>query len=110
MTSDELALCIAGMALVTYLPRVAPVALLASRPLNPALARWLGFVPASVLAALLAPDLLLRGGELHIATDNLYLMAAVPTLLVMRLTGSFFGTVATGMAAVAAGRWLFGLP
>lgn len=110
LTDEQLILCIAGMALVTYLPRVLPMALLASRPLNPALARWLGFVPASVLAALLAPDLLLRDGALHVAADNLYLLAAVPTLLVMRFTGSFFGTVAVGMATVAAGRLFLGLP
>ena len=110
LTDEQIILCIAGMATVTYLPRVLPMALLASRPLNPALARWLGFVPASVLAALLAPDLLLRDGALHVAADNLYLLAAVPTLLVMRFTGSLFGTVAAGMATVAAGRLFFGLP
>lgn len=70
LTDEQIILCIAGMATVTYLPRVLPMALLASRPLNPALARWLGFVSASVLAALLAPDLLLRDGALDLSTPS----------------------------------------
>lgn len=55
----DLLLCILGMALVTLIPRVMPVTLLAGRELPPLLTRWLSFVPVSVLAALVAPDLLL---------------------------------------------------
>lgn len=109
MTTPEIALCIAGMMLVTYIPRALPLTLLASRPLNPVIVRWLSFVPASVLAALLAPDLLLRDGVLYIAPDNIYLLAAIPAGLTMHFTGSFFGTVAVGMGAVAAGRYLLTL-
>ena len=59
----DLLLCILGMALVTLIPRVMPVTLLAGRELPPLLTRWLSFVPVSVLAALVAPDLLLAGGS-----------------------------------------------
>ena len=51
----EQLLLILGMALVTYIPRVAPLLLLSSRQLNPHLMRWLEMVPPAVLAALLAP-------------------------------------------------------
>ena len=44
----DLALCILGMALVTLIPRVLPVTLLAGRNLPPLLTRWLSFVPVSV--------------------------------------------------------------
>lgn len=108
MSNDDLVLCILGMMLVTYIPRALPLMLLSTRQLNPVLVRWLSFVPAAVLAALLAPDLLLRQGELHLALDNVYLVAALPAALVMFLTGSFFGTVAVGMAAVALGRLFWG--
>ncbi len=47
----DLLLCILGMALVTLIPRVMPVTLLAGRELPPLLTRWLSFVPVSVLAA-----------------------------------------------------------
>lgn len=44
----DLLLCILGMALVTLIPRVMPVTLLAGRELPPLLTRWLSFVPVSV--------------------------------------------------------------
>lgn len=106
---DQL-LLILGMAAVTYIPRVLPLWLLSSKSLHPAFMRWLEMVPPAVLAALLAPSLLLQkdatGAErLFISQDNLFLLAAVPAFLVAWKTKSFFGTVAVGMAAVAALRW-----
>ena len=83
----DLLLCILGMALVTLIPRVMPVTLLAGRELPPLLTRWLSFVPVSVLAALVAPDLLLADGKLNITGDNLFLIATFPTLLIFIALG-----------------------
>jgi branched-subunit amino acid transport protein len=107
---DQL-LLIVGMALVTYIPRAAPLMLLSSRELNPLLLRWLEMVPPAVLAALLAPEVLLRkssGGEflLFLSLDNVFLLAAVPTFLVGWIGKSFFATVAFGMVCVAVLRYL----
>jgi len=99
-------LTIVGMGLVTYLPRLLPMLLLSGRHLAPWISRWLGFVPATVLSALLAPGLLCPEGKLDLAPDNLYLMAAVPTFLVAWRFKSFFGTVAAGMGLVALARYL----
>ncbi len=103
-------LLIMGMALVTYIPRVAPLVLLSSRNLNPLLMRWLEMVPPAVLAALLAPELLLRSaaGEkiLNLSMNNFFLLAALPTFVVGWITRSFFGTVAFGMGMVALLRYL----
>ncbi len=104
MNTWELLLCVVGMALVTALPRVLPLTLLAGRTLPPAFVRCLSFVPVSVLAALLAPELLLRRETLFLSPDNLFLLAALPTFLVAWKTNSFFGSIATGMLAVALGR------
>ena len=52
----DLLLCILGMALVTLIPRVMPVTLLAGRELPPLLTRWLSFVPVAVMAALLGAE------------------------------------------------------
>lgn len=101
MTTLDLLLCLAGMVLVTALPRVLPITLLAGRTLPPLLMRWLSFVPVSVLAALVAPELLLRAGVPDFSPGNLFLLAAFPTLLIAWRTGSFFGAVATGMGTVA---------
>ena len=106
MNTWELLLCIGGMALVTAVPRILPLTLLAGRTLPPALVRSLSFVPVAVLAALLAPELLVRDGALDLSHNNLFLLAAVPTFLMAWRSGSFFGSIATGMAAVAVGRLL----
>ena len=103
-------LMILGMALVTYIPRAAPLLLLSSRNINPLLMRWLEMVPPAVLAALLAPELLLTvssTGEksLFLSMDNIFLLAAIPTFAVSWITRNFFGTVACGMATVAALRY-----
>lgn len=99
-------LTIAGMGAVTYLPRLLPMLLLSGRKLAPWISRWLSFVPATVLAALLAPGLVCPEGRLDFGLDNLYLLAAVPTFLVAWRFKSFFGTVATGMGLVALARFL----
>ena len=102
---------ILGMAVVTYLPRALPLMLLSSRALNPLIERWLRLIPPAVLSALLAPELLLgkseAGVRLFISPDNIMLLAALPSFLVAWFTRSFFGTVITGMGAVALGRYLF---
>lgn len=95
-----------GMGVVTYLPRSVPLALLASRQINPAFARWLSFVPAAVLAALLAPDLLTSQGALYFSIANTFLLATIPTVLVAVLTRNFFGTIITGMAVTALLRFI----
>ena len=92
----DLLLCILGMTLVTLIPRVMPVTLLAG----------LSFVPVSVLAALVAPDLLLADGKLNITGDNLFLIATIPTLLICWYKkGSLFGALAVGMGTVALIRY-----
>lgn len=105
MPFDQL-LLIFGMATVTYIPRMAPLLLLASRRMGPALVRWLEMIPPAVLAALLAPSLFLRSGaeggeEFFFSLDNTFLLAAVPTFAVAGVTKSFFGTVAAGMGTTA---------
>ena len=44
-----------GMGIVTYLPRVLPLLVLAQRNLPQGLLDWLGLIPVAILAALLAP-------------------------------------------------------
>jgi branched-subunit amino acid transport protein len=99
-------LLILGMGLVTYIPRAAPLLFLSSRELNPRFIRWLEMVPPAVLAALLAPELLLQpdmqgGKDLFLSADNLFLLAVPPTFLAGWLTKNFFCAVIAGMGAVA---------
>jgi branched-subunit amino acid transport protein len=95
---------IAGMALVTFLPRIAPLLFLPGMKMSKAVERWLSLIAPAILSALLLPELLIGrdatgGPELSLA--NVYLAAAVPSFAVAWNTKSLFGTVATGIAATA---------
>ncbi|HYG58247.1 MAG TPA: AzlD domain-containing protein [Symbiobacteriaceae bacterium] len=90
-----------GMALVTYIPRVLPLAVLSRFELPALVRRWLSFVPVSVLSALLAKELLVRDSGLALSLSNLYLIAAVPTFAVAIWSRSLMGTVVTGIASIA---------
>lgn len=104
MDQSTVFLTIMGMLLVTYLPRLLPVWLLATRKLPEVVITWLRYVPAAVLAAMLFPAILLQGQKLYLRPENLYLLAFFPTLLVAWKTKSLFGAVVAGMALVALGR------
>jgi len=105
-------LIILGTCLVTQFEKGGPLWILGGRKLPPFVERWLGFVPAAVLTALLVPEVLLRKTPdetyaLFLSPDNVYLLAAIPALAVAYWKDSFLGSALTGMAAVALLRFLF---
>ncbi|MFP4070461.1 MAG: AzlD domain-containing protein [Desulfovibrionales bacterium] len=99
---------ILGMAVVTAGPRIIPLLALKSRSLSPLLTRWLGFVPAAVLAAMLAPALLLNEAGFDFSFANLFFWASLPVFALALRTKSLFGSVLLGMGLVAAGRYFLG--
>ena len=107
MDQQKIFITILGMALVTYLPRFLPAWFLASRQLPKALMTWLSFVPPAVMAAMLFPSVLLNDDVINFTSQNLFLLASIPTLLVAMRTRSFFGTIVVGMMFVAVSRYLF---
>ena len=101
---------IVGMAVVTYLPRLLPTLFLSGRNLRPLLIAWLRLVPPAVLAAMLAPSLLLRENRVDFGFDNLFFWAALVAFPVAWKSKSLFATVVVGMGLVALGRYFgFGL-
>ena len=92
----ELLFCLVGCMLVTVIPRVGPVMYLHAESL-PDLA---------VMAALLGPDVFIYQGEFMPTHHNLFLMTALPALLVAWWSKSFFGTIAFSMGFVALMRYL----
>ncbi len=97
----EIQLLFLGMALVTYVPRMLPIVVLSRFKMPPLLLRWLEFIPAAVLSALLAQGLLLDGGQLALPPGNPALLAALPAFAVAIWTRSLMGTVVVGIAAMA---------
>lgn len=93
-----------GMALVTYLPRMAPLVILSRLELPAWLLRWLSFVPVAVLSALLAKELLVNGRQVDVSLGHPHLWAAIPTFIVAARTRSLMGTVLVGIGSMALAR------
>ncbi len=94
------------MAVVTYLPRLLPTIFLSGRNLQPIIIAWLRLVPPAVLAAMLAPSLLVREERVDLGIDNLFFWAALVAFPVAWKSKSLFATVIVGMGLVALGRYL----
>lgn len=106
MDQQTIFLTLVGMLVVTYIPRALPVLTLSRRPLPEVATRWLSFIPAAVLSAMLVPALIMGKEGLDFSMDNIFLWSALPTALVCWKTRSFVGAIVTGMACVALGRLL----
>ena len=91
----ELLFCLVGCMLVTVIPRVGPVMYLHAESLPDLLRHWLSFVPVFIYQ-----------GEFMPTHHNLFLMTAIPALLVAWWSKSFFGTIAFSMGFVALMRYL----
>ncbi|MDO8462429.1 MAG: AzlD domain-containing protein [Deltaproteobacteria bacterium] len=94
------------MSVVTMVPRILPVWLLAGRTLPRSMVIWLRYVPVSVLSALLLPELFIKEGQFDLSSSNLYLWIALPTMLVAAKTKSLAVTLVTGIGGVALLRLL----
>lgn len=94
-------LLILGLWMVNYLPRMFPMVILSKLKIPEPVIWWLGFVPAAVLAAIIAPAILMPESGLSISFANSYLVAAVPAFGVAIKTRSLVWTLLVGMAVMA---------
>lgn len=98
MIGRDYLLLIAGMALATYLPRLAPLLLLSRRQLPAWLAEWLDLIPAAILGALVAPAVFAAADPRRMELLRPEVLAALPTFVFALKTRSLGGTVVFGMA------------
>ena len=96
------------MAVANFAVRYPPIALVSRIDLPGPVMRWFGFIPAAVMGALVAGEVLRPGGEYLITPESPYILAAIPTALVYHYTRSFLGATVTGMAIFVAARSLLG--
>ena len=102
MTLQSYFLLLLGMGAVTYLPRLLPLLFLSQRQLPKWLIEWLELIPVAILAALLAPSLILDGkDQLDLLRPEFWV--AIPTFLFAIRTKSLGGTVLIGMGLY----WIF---
>ena len=97
---------LAGMALVTYLLRASFLLLPPHVETPPLLRRALRYVPAAVLTAIWAPELLLAGGEIAISLGNERLLAGAVAIAVAWRWRLTFATILAGLAALHLFHWL----
>lgn len=89
-----------AMFAATYVSRALPLVALSRARIPPWLEKWLSHVPVAVLASLAASSVLVPGGTLVSIRGNVYLLAAVPTLVVAARTRSLVASVVAGMLTV----------
>lgn len=100
-------LIILGSAIVTFIPRVLPIALLSRIQIPEWGINWLKHVPVAVMAALLAQELFLSENKFSITDNLLELIAAIPTFLIAIITRSLLGTVLVGILSLMILRFFF---
>ena len=92
-------LLIAGMMLVTFLPRYLPFAFVDKLKLPNWLLDCLPFVPIAVLTAIVSQTVMFDQGELLFAWSNTKLLATIVAMTVAFATKSLWWTVGLGLAA-----------
>jgi branched-subunit amino acid transport protein len=99
-------LAILGMALVTQALRSSFLLLPEGIQLPALLRRALPFVPAAVLTAVWAPELLLQKGVLYLSLHNERLLAGAAAIMAAWRWRLTFVTIATGLIALHFFDWL----
>jgi branched-subunit amino acid transport protein len=104
MFDKEFILLALGMSLVTYLPRWFPLFALSGRKLPGWFKQWLDVIPVAIIAALLAPLLLVSESTGQVELLKPELLVAIPTAIFAFKFRSLGGTIIIGMLLF----WLLG--
>lgn len=91
---------IVGMGIVTYIPRMLPATVLSQKKLPDILIRFLNYIPAAVLSALLFPNVLVTGHEINIGISNPLFITSLLTFPIAYKTKNMFLTVIIGMIII----------
>ena len=97
-------LIIIAMGVVTFGIRLLPIVLLGRIEIPVVVQRALRFVPPAVLSAIIAPELLMSGGQIDLSLGNARLIAGVLATVVAWRTKNVLLTIAVGMIAL----WVLG--
>ena len=100
-------LIIFGMAALTFFQRASFLLLPGSVQLPDSLRSALRYVPAAVLTAIWAPELMLQNGVLSIAPGNERLLAGIVAIAIAWRFRVTFGTIVAGLVALHLFDWIF---
>ena len=101
-------LIIAGVALTTFLLRASFIVFADPQRFPPAFRRALAYVPPAVLAAIVAPGLLLPQGVLDFTLANARLPAGLLAMAVAARVRHPLAPIAAGLPALWLLQWLLG--
>ncbi len=99
-------LLIVVVSAVTFAMRIAFIATLKPHAVPPAVREVLAYVAPAVLAAIVVPPVLIRGGALEAGLDNPRLVAAAAAFAIAWFTRSVVGSIVGGMGTLWAMQWL----
>jgi len=100
-------LAIIGMSVATFGQRASFLLLPAHVQLPALLRRALRYVPAAVLTAMWAPELLLQNGVLSLSLGNERLLAGIVAVVIAWRYRATFGTIVAGLLALHFFDWMF---
>ena len=89
-----------ALAVGTFMIRGSFILLFGGREFNPLLSRALRFVPASVLSALVVPQILTRDHSIVLTFDNPQLLAGLVATVVAWRTKNVLLTILSGMVVL----------
>lgn len=87
------------MALLNFLVRFPPIAIVSRLDLPKPVMRWLSFVPVSVMGALVAGEVLRPDGTWVAPLTSPSIYATIITAVVFHFSRSFLGATVAGMAS-----------
>ncbi len=99
-------LLIMGMVAVTFSVRFVPILLLGRLDFPKRFFDLLKYVPPAVLTAIVAPALLMPGGQIEIGFGNVRLIAGLLAVLAAWRTRNLLLTIAVGMVSLWLLQWL----
>lgn len=106
MTTWTMFALILGCAVVTWIPRIVPFALVKNVTMPAVVLRWLAYIPVCILSALVIESFIVAE-ESFVTLDWIHIAAFLPTLLVALWTKSLSKTVIVGVLTMAALRYFF---
>ena len=103
----DIILVIFGAALVTYIPRYFPILLFKDAELPVWFQKWMGYLPISIFAALIATDVFFWGESLELnPLTNSKLLPSLITIFIAYKTKSMIYSILGGVFAIALVVWL----
>lgn len=93
---------IAGMFLVSFIPRVFPIFLLKDRPISPAAKRLMAYIPACIFSALVSADIFFWQGDFSLdLLTNIKLIPSIIVVLVSLKYRNLFVSMLVGVLSIA---------